>query len=102
MTPESADRTRVIDEVSISTQLDPWLSLRAAAAYTDLSIRTLRKRLTDRDHPLPCSRPGGKILLRRSELDRWITKFRQAGNSQSSDALDKIVDSVLRDLNSKT
>jgi excisionase family DNA binding protein len=94
-------RPRVVDDISVSTPLDPWLSLRAAATYTSLSIRTLRKWLTDPDCPLPYYPVGGKILLRRSELDKWITAFRQAGNFQR-DTLDQIVEDALLGFRSKT
>ncbi len=50
------------ERVVISTQLDPFLSLRALAAYSDVSIRKLREFLEHPQHPLPCYRIGGKIL----------------------------------------
>lgn len=77
----------------VDLPLDPYLSLKTAAAYTSLSVRTLRSRLTNPHHPLPCYRLGGKILLKRSDLDRWLDAFRSVGAREQ--ALDKKVDEIL-------
>jgi excisionase family DNA binding protein len=52
------------------------MSVRALAVYSGLSVRTLRARLVHPSMPLPHYRVGGKILVRQSEFDAWITKFR--------------------------
>ena len=58
------------ERIIVSTELDPFLSLRAASAYTGLSVRTLRTYLEmPPDEALPCYRLPGKILIRRSELN---------------------------------
>ncbi len=88
-----AERPRlvVVEGINVSTALDPYLTLRALAAYSGCSIRWLRDRLTDSD-PLPCYRlPGGKVLVRRSEFDAWIARFRQVGRAD----VDHIVSGVL-------
>lgn len=82
-------KLEVAERIVLSTELDPWLSLRALAAYSGLSIRTLRAHLTDPFHPLPCYRVGAKIqagakvrakiLVRRSEFDAWMLKHRLVG-----------------------
>jgi excisionase family DNA binding protein len=56
---------------------DPYLPLRALAAYSGLSVRKLRALLIDPAHPLPHHRVGGKILVRRSDFDDWITVYRR-------------------------
>jgi hypothetical protein len=52
----------------------------ALAAYSGLSVRTLRSYL---DLPpaeaLPCYRIGGKIVVKRSEYDGWAERFRSRG-----------------------
>jgi hypothetical protein len=71
---------------------DPYLSLAALAAYSGLSVRTLRTFL-HRNPPaqaLPCFRlggttgkdgkiRGGKILVRRSVFDAYMERFRSQG-----------------------
>src|SRR5262245_26473264 len=81
-------------EIIISTPLDPFLSLRALATYSGLSLRKLRDHLAEAAHPLPCYRIGGKILVRRSEFDAWITRYRQVGRVD----VDRIVSDVVTGL----
>ena len=91
------DRPRlvVVDSLSLTTPLDPYLSLRALAAYSECSVRWLRDRLSDLTHPLPCYRlPGGKILVRRSEFDAWLARYRQVGPAD----VDRIVSEALEGL----
>lgn len=71
---------------------DGYLSLKGLAAYSSLSVRTLRGYLVHPSRPLPCYRIGGKILVRRSEFDAWAVQFRTAPAS----AVDAIVADVLR------
>ena len=82
------------EKVVISTPLDPYFGLKALAHYSGLSERKLREYLQDFTHPLPHYRPGGKILVRQSEFDAWMARYRQAGLAD----VDRIVDEVLRGL----
>src|ERR1041384_1178379 len=76
------------ERVVLSTLLDPFLSLRALAAYSGLSVRTLRGYLELPPHEaLPCYRVGGKILVRRSAFDGWIDRYRTQGRPKLVDAL---------------
>ena len=97
--PEATPMVRVlrgrqlVETVSVTVPLDPWLSLQAAAGYSCLSVRNLRGWLSHPERPLPCYRVGGKILLRRSELDRWLETFRRVGVWD----LDGTVNEILRE-----
>ncbi len=75
----------------MSTEQDPFLDLRALAAYSGLSVRKLRDHLTDPGHPLPYYRVGAKIVVRRSEFGSWMARFRRVGNAD----VDRIVKAVL-------
>lgn len=73
---------------------DSYLSLQDLARYSGLSVRTLRKALHDPLHPLPHYRPGGrKVLVRRSEFDRWMARFRQEGPN-----LDRLVSELIQEV----
>jgi hypothetical protein len=99
---------RIIETVNINTDLDPWLSLEALSKYSWLSVRSLRASLADSARSVPHFRMKephvidtkagkrrtvpGKILVRRSDFDRWMEAFRYMLD------LDKLVDEVVRDL----
>jgi len=67
---------RIIEAVTIQQNLDPLFSLRGLAGYCCLSRRTLQDLVNDTSDPLPSYRVGGKILVRKSDFDRWITRRR--------------------------
>ena len=83
-----------VDAIAVTVPFDPYLSLRALSSYAGLSTRTLRAYLTDNVHPLPCYRVGGRVLIRRSEFDQWVRRFRSRGRGE----IDQAVDEILRDL----
>jgi excisionase family DNA binding protein len=66
------------EHVIVTTTLDPFLTLKALASYSGMSVRKLREYLAASVHPLPYYRVGGKILVRRSEFDTWMASHRQA------------------------
>lgn len=96
--PVAQVRGVLAEHVVISTPLDPFLSLRALATYSGLSVRTLRGYLTDPAHPLPHYRIGGKIVVRRSEYDAWVSCYHRKGDRD----IDRIVGQALRDLKEST
>jgi hypothetical protein len=65
------------------------------ATYAGLSIRTLRGYLGRRHAPLLHYRIGGKILVRRSEFDRWASEFKVERRLVD---LDAVVGDVVRGL----
>jgi len=87
-------RGTIPERVVVTVPLDPYLPLTALAGYAGLSVRKLREFLTDPMHPLPCYRVGGKLLVRRSEFDTWIARYRERGRAD----VDRIVDETLREL----
>jgi hypothetical protein len=59
---------------------DEYLTLAQLEAYSKISGRQLRNYLAlPPGQALPCYRPGRKVLVRRSEFDIWVTRFRQRG-----------------------
>ena len=74
--------------------MDGYMSVRTLASYAGLSVRTLRGYLVHPAMPLPHYRVGGKILVRQSEFDAWITQFR----IEAPPRVDAIVDDVLKGL----
>jgi hypothetical protein len=76
------------ERVVISTPLDPFLSLKALAMYSGLSRRRLQQLINlPPSEALPCYRLDGKILVRRSEFDAWIDRYRAQGRPSLARAL---------------
>ena len=100
MTPRlGADHPRLVtvEGITVTSPADPYLSLRGLASYSGCSVRWLRDRLTDPHHPLPCYRlPGGKVLVRRSDFDRWLERYRCLGHPDVT----RVVEDVLAGLRS--
>jgi hypothetical protein len=81
-------RGTLVERMVVSTPLDPFLSLKALAAYAGLSVRTLRAFVDlPPDEALPCYRLPGKLLVRRSEFDAWITQYRSRGRPSLARAM---------------
>ena len=78
---------------------DAYLSLRALARYASISVRTLRGYIMAKRNPLPCYRPGGKVLVRRSEFDAWMRAFRNGtiGEDRTRE-VNRLIDELRIDL----
>jgi hypothetical protein len=74
---------------------DQYFTLRSLAGYSGISIRTLRDYLKHQSDPLPCYRPGGKLLVKRSDFDRWMSGYRSG--QAAGTAVDRVVDDLLSD-----
>jgi excisionase family DNA binding protein len=72
---------------------DAYLDLVTLAHVGGLSVRTLRDRIHDPVDPLPAYRVGGKLLVRRSEFDTWMSRRRYTATT-----VDGVVEDVLREL----
>jgi hypothetical protein len=88
---------RIVEAVALHQDLDPYLSLPALAGYSGLSVRRLRSLLCD---GLPHFRVGArgergkrgaKILVRRSDFDGWMKRWRHQETAPPRD-LDAIVE----------
>jgi len=81
-------RGPVVDQVVLSSPQDPCLTLKALAAYSGLTKTALLRHVNDApDVALPCFRVGNKILVRRSEFDRWLEAYRHRGRPSLTKAL---------------
>ena len=71
---------------------DRFFDLKSLAEYASLSISTIRNYINDSDDPLPSFCIKRKILIKKSEFDRWIERHRT-----DKGKLDRILDDLLRD-----
>ena len=72
---------------------DNFLDLKQLSQYSTFSDSTLRDYIYDTDNPIPSFQVKRKILVKKSEFDRWMEQFRVENND-----LDHIVDEVINDL----
>ena len=77
------------ERVIAGIETDPFLSLKALAGYSSLSVRTLRHIIDELppEQALPCYRLPGKLLVRRSEFDAWLEQYRSRGRPSLVKAL---------------
>jgi hypothetical protein len=94
--PAVGPRVTILDRVAVTMPLDPLFSLKALSAYSSLSPRTLRTFVDlPPDEALPCYRvpatggstPGRTILVRRSEFDAWLERYRSRGRPSLARAI---------------
>jgi excisionase family DNA binding protein len=72
-----------------------WLDLKALTVYACISERTVREWIHRAVGPLPASRVGTKILVRRSMFDRWL-EGHQVKSVDITCIVDELVTAVKR------
>ena len=75
---------------------DPYLTLGALASYSGLSRRTLQRHLADPTDPIPHFKPDGKILVRRSEFDRWMERRRASAAAEVAEVVNTVLGKIQR------
>jgi excisionase family DNA binding protein len=79
--------------VNIERPQVEWMDLKALQEYACVSERTFREWIHRPVEPLPAVRVGRKILVRRSDLDRWL-----ASHQVKPLDVDGIVEEVVKGL----
>ena len=70
---------------------DQYFNLAGASQYTSISKSTLRHR-----DDLPRYKVGKKILLfKKSELDEWLSQFREGGDAELDQLVDECLEKVI-------
>jgi excisionase family DNA binding protein len=75
-------------------QSKEWLDLKALQGYACVSERTLRDWIHRATNPLPASRVGTKILVRKQAFDTWLENHRLE-NIDVACMVDKILADVV-------
>jgi len=85
---------RLPDDLALkdSTLKDQYFDLRGLSAYSSLSVSTLRDHIKSDD--MRCYLVKGKILVRKSDFDTWLQRFRV---NRSMD-VDRITNEVLHEI----
>jgi len=74
---------------------DRYLNRAQASEYLGISKRNIRARA--RLKTIPHYRVGGKLLFKKSELDEWMSEFREDGNEELDELVNETVADVLGD-----
>ena len=75
---------------------DPYLTVDALVSYSGLSRRTLPRYLVDPTDPIPHFKPAGKILVRRSEFDRWMERHRASARADIAGVVNAVLEKLRR------
>ena len=73
---------------------EKYLDLKSLSAHSSLGLSNLRDYI--KKHGLPCFRVSGKILVQKSEFDRWLQRFRVRRNED----LNALVYEIVKDVKS--
>lgn len=74
------------------TLSDNLFDLKGLSAYSALGVGTLRDYI--RTGLLPCFKLRGKVLVRRSEFDRWLEGYRANKEQDVNRMVDDVMDSL--------
>ncbi len=86
------ERLISVREVLGYLDTDRYLNLAQASKYLSMSTRTIRDRLDE----IPHYRIGTKMLLfKRSELDEWMSQFREHGKAELDELINETLEKVL-------
>lgn len=77
-----------------SLQFAEWLDVKAVTLYASVSDRTVRTWIHAVVNPLPAVQVGGKVLIRRVDLDRWLEGHRIMSASDVSGIVEELVNGV--------
>jgi hypothetical protein len=72
---------------------DNYFDLKALAAYSSLAVPTLREYLAGSDG-IPHYKLRGKILVRRSEFDKWLQGFRVDPRAEMRRVVQDVMESL--------
>jgi hypothetical protein len=82
----------------VALEENGYFNLKTLAEYSGLSVRQLRVCLSHPLHPLPHYRMPNKTLVRKSDFDAWLLRFKQDGSRPGRPSLGDIVDDVVAGL----
>lgn len=79
-----------IAEQTISLK-DKFFDLRGLSVYSSLGVSTLRDHIK---RGMPCFKIGGKILIKLSEFDKWLERYRLNAEQDLDAMVDGIMDAM--------
>jgi hypothetical protein len=86
----------VEQNVLLVRQEDCFLPLGALAKVAGLSVKKLRSLLADLVAPLPHFRPGAKILVKWSEFEAYMERFRASASVDVDRMVQELMEGIRR------
>ena len=80
-----------IVETAISLR-GQYFDLRGLSAYSALAVGTLRDHI--KSGSLPCFKVKGKILIKQSEFDHWIERYRLNKKEDLNNIINGVIESL--------
>jgi len=71
---------------------DQYMSLKGLSTYSAMGVPTLRDYM--RSEGLPHFKLKGKVLIKRSEFDRWLEKYRVDQAQDLISLVDGVMDAI--------
>jgi excisionase family DNA binding protein len=90
---EAPKGTVTVEEILPYLDRDRYMGKREAARYLGVSLRTLETWTAEMG--MPRFRPHAKLLFKRSELDRWMERYRERPADLD---LDKMAEEAAREV----
>jgi len=84
---------QIPDDILEPALTDQYFHLRGLSVYSSMGIATLRDYLRAGD--LPHFKLKGKLLIKRSDFDQWLEKYRSSNKKQN---LNELIDGILKEL----
>ena len=84
-------KREAVTEIAAYLEVDLYLSKKQAADYLSISLSFIERLMAE--EALPFYRVKRKILLRKHEIDQWIERYWERGESQD---LKKLADEAVR------
>lgn len=80
---------------SANSNTAEWLDIKAVTEYASISDRTIRTWIHSSANPLPAVQVGGKVLVRRRDLDAWLESHRIMSSNEVGNIVEELVSGVL-------
>lgn len=71
-----------------------WLDIKGVTEYASVSDRTIRTWIHSSVNPLPAVQVGGKVLVRRRDLDSWLESHRIMTSNEVGNIVEELMSGV--------
>ena len=73
-----------------------YMDIKALSSYSGISTRKLKELIRHPEYPLPAYKIDGCLRIKKSEFDKWISRFRLVPESNTK--VENIVSDIMKDI----